>query len=171
MRLSEFEELIATFSTRPRPGRHVYLWHGNEIELRAKLPPRIIQSLDIVDRTASTQPLASAPSEAAEQLRRLIVQELQDLRSKLTSPIILAVTGCHLLARYRTGIGMFFQYYVSDGAMVIFSVPEQGSPIPNLPSYVEFEPQAVSEYLARLIGRENVIQGGNHDASTTNSHR
>jgi len=160
MRLSEFEELIATFSTKPRPGRHVYLWHGNEIELRAKLPPRITQSLDIVDLAASTQSLASAPSESAEQLRRLIVQELQELRSKLTSPIILAVTGCHLLARYRTGLGMFFQYYVSDGAMVIFSVPEQGSSIPNLPSYAEFELQATSQYLASLVGGENLIEGG-----------
>ena len=160
MRLSEFEELIATFSTKPRPGRHVYLWDGNEIELRAKLPPRITQSLDIVDLTASTQSPDSAPLEAAEQLRRLIVQELQDLRSKLTSPIILVVTGCHLLARYRTGIGMFFQYYVSDGAMIIFSVPGQGSSIPNLPSYAEFESQAASQYLASLVGGENLIEGG-----------
>ncbi|MBT9148682.1 MAG: hypothetical protein DDT27_00334 [Dehalococcoidia bacterium] len=41
MRLLEFEELIATFSTKPRPGRHVYLWHGKETELRAKLPPEL----------------------------------------------------------------------------------------------------------------------------------
>lgn len=159
MRLLEFEELIATFSTKPRPGRHVYLWCGKEAELRAKLPQKITHFLDIVDLAASTQSRTPVPSEAAEQLRKLIVQELQNLRTNLTLPIILAVTGCHLLARYRTGLGMFFQYYVSDGTMVIFSVPEQGPPpMPKLPSYVEFEPQATSQYLSSLVGRENVVE-------------
>ncbi|MBT9159325.1 MAG: hypothetical protein DDT26_00583 [Dehalococcoidia bacterium] len=66
---------------------------------------------------------------------------------------------------------MFFQHYVSDGAMAIFCVAEQDPSMPSLPSYVEFEPQATSQSLASLVGRQNLIEENSHEASTTNSYR
>ena len=157
MNSTEFRSLVADFNRRIMKGRYVYLWHGTEGGLSEVLPSDITSKMDIL-KTLSTVDISACPADEIDRLiKKGIPVGLIDLLN-LPKPRILVVINACLLARYRTGIQMYYDNFVGDGTMLVFQVARCNPEVVKLPSFVKFEPQTCFNYLANLVKNDHVIE-------------
>jgi hypothetical protein len=97
-----------------------------------------------------------------KQIEKTLEHKLFELYSdvqKRGKQQILVVLSSSILARYKIGLTVFYNYYLGDHTMVIFVVP-----IPKflndlkLPEYVKYDPNETLKYISSLTQPENVIE-------------
>lgn len=130
----------------PFPGKHVYLWNGKIKDL--KLPMEITKSLD----------LSKIDCNSEYEIKRYIINKLNIYYRESTNQQILLVINPYLIARYNTGIGVFYDYFVSDRNMVIFVVPSMKQKTLRFPDYVLFNRDMILKYFKKLIDPDNIIK-------------
>jgi len=157
MNSAEFVQLVRAFLARTRPGRHLYVWSGDEDSLLSTLRDSVIHHLDLYTVAASLAQLPSDDEAARRLLRRAIIARLDELmQTECAVPQILVVTGHLLLLRYGLGLTAFYDHFVSDCRMVILQVPNDElnvATVPDLPDYICFQPGADIIALQRMLER------------------
>lgn len=160
MNPSEFSEIVRGFLEHARPGRHLYIWYGEEQNLLSRLPTSNIRTLALIDCFSNLV----ANSLNRETQRRQFVRILNENVERIFSaqdgePSILVVTGASLLARYG-GANVFFNF-VNDKRMVVLQVsPEHvdDETLEKLPAYIQFKPRIGLETLKHVLERpENLV--------------
>ncbi len=155
MNRSQFADLVHSFMAHTRPGRHLYIWHGDEKDLLALLPQPYVHRLSLFESLVGLSDVSSADSNARSQLNRLITVKLNEIFAKDTGdPKILVVTGTLLLARYG-GANIFFDF-VNDHQMVILQISSSSVDTEtqsHLPEYVQFRPMVEMEVLKQILER------------------
>lgn len=160
MNRAQFSDLIRAFVMRARPGRNLYIWHGQEQDLLDLLPSSNVHRLSIVEALASMADIPFVDDDSRYRLGRLVRQTLDELIAEdHGDPQILVVTGTILLARYG-GANAFFDF-VNDRRMVILQVNPgtvDAETLAHLPEYVQFRPAVELETLKHILERqENLI--------------
>lgn len=162
MTFQDFKKFVEEFKTRPIPGKHVYVWNGDADSLLEILGEDITEELDL----SSDIDIGTSADEASEVvLARNIERKLEGRLSELYAEIrkrnkqqVLVVTSSSILARYKIGLTVFFNYYLGDHTMVAFVVPKaKASGDLNLPEYVRYNPHETLKYLSALAQPENVV--------------
>jgi len=159
MNLVEFKTLIADFKKRIMKGRYVYLWHGTERGLDDILPQDVTSRMDIVETIRNVDISECVADEIDRLIKKQISRELTN-HSNLPEPHILVVTNAYLMARYKTGLQMYYDNFVGDGRMLILQVAKWYIETVRLPSFVNFEPETCFNYLAKLVESDHVIEEG-----------
>ncbi len=162
MNLLDFDKIIANFKSHPRSGRNIWLWNGDSEDLKCRLPQDVVTTLDIMSLSVLAQPRSKGDKDIANELNRILSEELQKIRSRYNPPHILLIAGCSLIARYSSGLGPLFNHYVGNGIAAILVVPKIRQKL-ELPSYISFEPSFTLSYLSGLLGNENVIEVNGND--------
>lgn len=162
MTAEEFSVLLNRFAVRPIPSttiRHVYLWHGDTVALRAILPPNLAQELALYTLTTTLPRTPFAADEARRVLSTAIRLWLRERMSHSSAQQVVVVTGASLLARYSVPVNDFFQIAGETCMVIVVVSPVETdfqSPRP-LPSYVEVRPHATLEYLQSTLGASAYI--------------
>lgn len=152
-----FAQMLHNFANRPLPpleGRHVYLWHGEESQLRLLLRPGLDMTLDLYDLPARLPRTPHAIDEARRLLHTAISDWLRAQAPSFGSQQVVIVTGSSLLARYRVSLDIFFQAS-NESRLFIFVVPLRETrflPRKPLPAFVTLQPTAIFAYLQSAIG-------------------
>lgn len=162
MILGDFKKIIDEFRTRPIPGKHAYVWNEDKNRFTELVNKDLIRELDMALEISADE------NEAGQAgIRRCIEKTLETKLSELYSQVqkggvqqILAVTSPSILARYRIGLTVFYNYYLGDRTMVVFIIPRPKN-LENFafPEYVQYNPDGTVKYLANLVGLENVVGG------------
>jgi len=157
MIFSEFSLTIDQFKTHPKSGRNIWLWNGDTDDLKRLLPLDITSFLDIKSLSETASPKSKGDKDIANEINRILSEELERIRSDNKPPHILLVTGCYLLARYNTGLATLFNYHVGNGIATIMVVPIVKRKI-EMPAYINYDPNFTLSYLTSLLGIENAIE-------------
>jgi len=161
----EFRKFVAEFRVRPIPGKHVYVWNGGKDSLLEILGKNQTEEIDLC-LCAGIDPEALREEVNESAARKQIEKTLEDKLFELYSDIqkrgkqqILVVLSPSILARYKIGLTVFYNYYLGDHTMVVFVVPTAKFLNDlNLPNYVKYEPYETLKYLRALTQAENVIE-------------
>jgi len=158
----DFKKFVDEFKTRPIPGKHVYVWNGDANSLLEILGEEIREELDL---SSDIEIGTSADEANGVVLGRNIERKLESKLSELYAEVqerhrqqVLVVTSSSILARYKIGLTVFFNYYLGDHTMVVFVVPKAKAVGDlNLPGYVRYNPNETLKYLSALAQPENVV--------------
>lgn len=165
MMYKEFEKFVAEFKSRPIPGKHVYIWNGDKDSLLEILGKNQTEEIDLCLYMNTDADLLEDNVNALvvrKQIEKTLEHKLFELYSdvqKRGKQQILVVLSPSILARYKIGLTVFYNYYLGDHTMVIFVVP-----IPKfqndlkLPEYVRYDPNETLKYISSLTQPENVIE-------------
>lgn len=162
MTFQDFKKFVDEFKTRPIPGKHVYVWNGDADSLLEILGEDIAEELDL----SSDIEIGTSSDEVSEVLLgRSIERKLEGRLSELYIEVqkrnkqqVLVVTSSSILARYKIGLTVFFNYYLGDHTMVAFVVPKAKAVSDlNLPEYLRYNPNETLKYLSALAQPENVV--------------
>ena len=156
-----FEQLARGPVAATETGRHLYLWHGDVAALERLVPSTLLQHLDLYAVAGQLPRAPYAIDEARRLLRAQIERELR-YQANLAPRQVLVVRGCGLLARYRVPLQPFYSF-VSDSHAVLLVVPREETefvPSAALPDVVRLTTRAIFEALSRVVGEQNVVQGG-----------
>jgi hypothetical protein len=86
---------------------------------------------------------------------------LQQIRYEMKGQQILLVEDAVLLARYSLEITGFFDWYVGDRTMVIFSIPDLDGAEKVANEYnIKFNKNALLDYFKSHLDSENIIWEG-----------
>ena len=162
MTFQDFKKFVDEFKTRPIPGKHVYVWNGDANSLLEILGEEIREELDL---SSDIEIGTSADEANGVVLGRNIERKLESKLSELYAEVqerhrqqVLVVTSSSILARYKIGLTVFFNYYLGDHTMVVFVVPKAKAVGDlNLPGYVRYNPNETLKYLSALAQPENVV--------------
>lgn len=160
MTQSEFAKLLKRFAANPVTstiGRHVYLWHGEEDRLHGMCSSGVLDTLDLHILAAAATRTPFDQAEASQILQRLIDGWLNKNLNQARQHIVF-VTGCDLLARYRTPLTSLFQWS-SDTVMFVLIVNnlQTHSPAVQMPDYVTFQPLGTFTYLKEIVNEYAII--------------
>ena len=161
MNRNDFLDLISQFCKRLFPatsGRHVYLWHGDLGELRGNIPKEILIVFDLHQLVSDLSKSPYNREEASRLLQKAIRNRLYE-SVKFDKQLIIGITGCDLLSRYKVPLIDFFTLS-SETMMFVFIVPTEETLFkPNLPlpAYISLNPSATFDYLRDVIGETNTI--------------
>jgi hypothetical protein len=164
MIFGDFKKIVDEFRARPMPGKHVYVWNGDKDSLLRIIGENRTEEIDLCKDIE----IGAATNEVNESaIRRQIEKTLESKLFELYSGVqkrgkqqILIVLSSSILARYRIGLTVFYNYYLGDHTMVVFVVP-----VPkvlndlNLPEYIRYYPDETLKYLGALAQPENIIGG------------
>ncbi len=151
--------MVIQFKERPFPGKHVYVWNGDETSLVGIIGKELMEKLDL----ANDVQVNGSSGDTETYLSRLIEKEIEkklfDFYSKISNlkkQQILVISSASILSRYKIGLTSFYDYYVGDRTMVVFVVPKPQVLV--LPDYVRYNPDATLKYLGNLVQPENIVE-------------
>jgi hypothetical protein len=162
MNTMEFAALLAQLAQRPVPpivGRHVYLWHGDLVDLRRLPAAGLAVELDLYTLAAGLPRMPFALDEARRLLQAGIASWLGEHAPGPGIHQVVVVTGNSLLQRYRVTLDAFFQAS-TEARLVVFVVSRRETdfkPVHPMPAYVELEPSATFEFLRSKLGDHALI--------------
>lgn len=159
MNSEEFKKLVDQLKERPLPGKHVYVWNGDEKSLFGVIDKELIKKLDL----ACDVQLEESKDYPETYFSRLIEKEIEKKLFGFYSEItdlkkqqVLVVSSSSILSRYKIGLTVFYNCYVGDRTMVVFVVPKPQTLV--LPDYVRYDPDETLKYLGNLVQLENVVE-------------
>jgi len=156
----DLEEILKKMVKRPILGRKLYIWVGSIEQIRDLLPREIVFEIDVLDLIVENEALNEA--DIQRRLKKSLEARLDGLQKNLKGQQILLVANGILLIRYHVSLNPFYARYLSDKTMVVIQIPNVKR-VENFPSYVEFRPDGVLEYLLKMLpeeNRNNVVHGG-----------
>jgi len=162
MNSMEFAALLAQLAERPVPplfDRHVYLWHGELVDLRGMVTTGLTTELDLYALTTVLSKTPFALDEARRLLQSGIATWLREYAPAPGAPQVVVVTGNSLLQRYRVPLDAFFQTS-NETRLIVFVVSRRETdfrPVRPMPAYVEIEPSATFEYLRTKLSDHALI--------------
>jgi len=163
MIFEEFKKIIDEFKVRPMPGKHAYVWNGDKDSLLKITGKNQTEEIDVCKDVA----IGEVTNEINEPaIRRQIEKTLETKLIELYSDVkkrgkqqILLVLSPSILARYRIGLTVFYNYYLGDYTILVFVVPTPKFRNDlKLPEYVKYDPDETLNYLSALTLPENVIE-------------
>lgn len=158
MNQKDLKSIADKLKDRPFPGKRVFLWIGSIDRLRNILPSDIVKTI----RISEILPLLESNDKKLQRMiKRSIDSMLQQIRYELKGQQILLVEDAVLLARYSLEITGFFDWYVGDRTMVIFSIPDLDGAEKVANEYnIKFNRNALLDYFKSHLDSENIIWEG-----------
>lgn len=162
MNSEEFKKVVAILKEHPMPGKHVYVWNGDEKVLVDIIGKELTREFDLAkdvqlngnyDHTETYFPRLI--EKAIEKKLFEFYSEISDLKKQQ----ILVISSSSILSRYKIGLTVFYDYYIGDRTMVVFVVPKpQVLANFGLPDYVKYDPDETLKYLSNLVQPENIVE-------------
>ncbi len=154
--------MVDELKIRPLPGKHMYVWNGDEKTLVGIIGDELLQKFDL----ATDVQFDKSNDYSETHITRLIEKEIEKKLLELYSEIselekqqILVISSSSILSRYKIGLTVFYDYYIGDRTMVVFVVPKPQSLVNfGLPDYVKYDPDVTLKYLGNLVQTENIVE-------------
>jgi hypothetical protein len=158
----EFKKVVAELKKRPMPGKHVYVWNGDENALIELIGKELTQEFDLAKDLQVDGSYEYTETGFPRLIEKSIERKLFEFYSEvndLKKQQILIVSSSSILSRYKIGLAVFYDYYVGDRTMVVFVVSKpQVLANFGLPDYVRYEPDETLKYLGNLVQPENIVE-------------
>jgi hypothetical protein len=157
----DFKRMVEDFKTRPAPGKHAYVWNDDKSQLFEFLDKDLAVELDMIIETVACK-IDGSQKDVRREIEKILETRLSELYSQVQEggkQQVLVITSPSVLARYRLGLTVFYNYYLGDRTMAVFIVPRPKN-VEGLtfPGYVQYDPEETLKYLASLVGPENVVE-------------
>jgi len=158
----EFKKVAAELKERPMPGKHVYVWNGDENALIELIGKELTREFDLAKDIQVDGSYDYTEKDFSRLIEKAIERKLFELYSEvsdLKKQQILVISSSSILSRYKLGLTVFYDYYIGDRTMVVFVVPKpQVLANFGLPDYVRYEPDETLKYLGNLVQPENIVE-------------
>ena len=131
---------------RPRTwDKELNLWVGPERQLRPLLDGLKVETLDLLDVIDDDWPVED--DDIRRPFAQAIRQRLKAIPRERGQRLVLIVLSAGLLARYKVGVGEFYEWFCNDFSMVILVIEAGGSDTP-WPEEVECHPSRLVDYFS-----------------------
>lgn len=160
MNAEDFKKVVAELKERPIPGKHVYVWNGDENALIEIIGKGLTREFDLatdIQVDGSYNHSETGFSRLMEKAFERKLFEFYSEVSDLKKQQILVVSSSSILSRYKIGLTVFYDYYIGDRTMVVFVVPKP-QVLANFPEYVRYDPDETLKYLGNLVQPENIVE-------------
>ena len=160
MNAEEFKKVATELKERPIPGKHVYVWNGDENALFEIVGKGLAQEFNLAKDIQVDESYDLNETGFPRRIERALEKKLFELYSEVSDrekQQILIVSSSSILARYKMGLTVFYDYYLGDRTMVVFVVPKP-QVLANFPEYVRYYPDETLKYLGNLVQPENIVE-------------
>lgn len=162
MIIEDFRKIVSDLKAGPIPGKHAYVWSGDKDSLLEITGKTLGEELDL---SSDIDVDVSDEERNESDLGRLIEKALERKLFELYSEVsrqgkqqMLVVCSSSILARYKMGLTIFYNYYLGDHTKVTFVAPKPQTLINlTLPDYVKYDPEDTLKYLGNLLLTENIV--------------
>jgi hypothetical protein len=156
----EFKKVATELKERPVPGKHVYVWNSDEDVLLEIVGKGLAWEFDLATDIQVDESYDQSETGFPRRIERSLEQKLFELYSEVNDrekQQILIVSSSSILARYKMGLTVFYDYYLGDRTMVVFVVPKP-QVLASFPDYVRYDPDETLKYLGNLVQPENIVE-------------
>lgn len=160
MNTEEFKKVATELKERPVPGKHVYVWNGDEDVLLEIVGKELACEFDLAADIQVDESYDQNETGFSRRIERSLEKKLFELYSEVNDrekQQILVVSSSSILARYKMGLTVFYDYYLGDRTMVVFVVPKP-EVLAIFPDYVRYAPDETLKYLGNLVQPENIVE-------------
>lgn len=160
MKTEEFRKVATELKERPVPGKHVYVWNGDEDVLLEIVGKGLACEFDLAADIQVDESYDQSETGFSRRIERSLEKKLFELYSEINDQEkqqILIVSSSSILARYKMGLTVFYDYYLGDRTMVVFVVPKP-QVLASFPDYVRYDPDETLKYLGNLVQPENIVE-------------
>ena len=147
-------EELAELARQRTWDKELLLWSGPEAKLLPALTGLQVETLDLLDLFDPAQ-LPIDDDEIRQHLSRTLRRRLQSVDRAPGKRTVLIVRSAGLLARYRTGVRDFYEWFCDDFSMAILLV-ERAAVDEDWPDEVDGKSDRLIEYFtdAGMIKRQ-----------------
>jgi hypothetical protein len=154
--VDDYRKIINDLKTRPIPGKHAYVWNSDKDSLLEIIGKPLGVELDL---SSDVDVDISDEERNESDVRRLIEMALERRLNELYSEVnrhgkqqMLVVCSSSILARYKMGLTVFYNYYLGDRTKVTFVAPRPQTLMNlSLPDYVKCDPEETIKYFGNLV--------------------
>jgi len=162
MNQEDLRSVADRLKNRPFPGKRIFLWVGPSDRLHSIIPSKIVKTMRITDILPPVEHVESDDKKLQRMIKRSLDSMLQQIKPDYShGQQILIVEDAVLLARYSLEITSFFDWYISDRTMVIFSISDIDKAEKVAREYnITFNKNVLLDYFKSHLGIDNIVYEG-----------